>query len=173
MNMCVPVCLWCENTVSLIYIVKQFFRPLFIFIDHLVVLLLILYFPAVTFFPADLIFAAFPLIWSVSVIVYSICILRDVCHSSCLFYRLCQGVEPWRRAVWRGAAGWSERWWQTAERKGEPASSPESSHLVQRSRDRDLIYYFINNNLSESAKDIRGKQVITNMCLFNLIILKL
>lgn len=50
-------------------------------------------------------------------------------------------VEPWRRAGWRGAAGWSERWWRTAERRGEPASSPESSHLVERRRNRQITHF--------------------------------
>lgn len=67
--------------------------------------------------------------------------LKTVCL--CVCQCSCQEDEPWRRAVWRAAAGWSERWWQTAERRGEPASSPESSHLAERKNNDALLFSYL------------------------------
>lgn len=99
-------------------------------------------FSRVTFFPADLIFAAAQAPSSRSIkshLVWRARVCLCLCLSRRLLYCPCQEDEPWRRAGWRGAAGWSGSWWQTAERRGEPASSPWSSRLVERQRHRNDV----------------------------------
>ena len=139
-NECVPVC-DTYSTVSSFYITKQIFRALFPS-SHFYHFYSLLDFPAVLLSCLRILCVVF--------FFFRRCNISRSITSRLIRRVVCVFVEPWRRAGWRGAAGWSERWWRTAERRGEPASSPESSHLAERRRNRRKTHF-----ISTHEPDIR------------------